>query len=870
MRRLARLGAALAAAAALAACALSTPPAHEQTVRSALPSDTAVPPNWKAQATSAAVGDDWLRSFDDPALDRLVAEAIAFNRDLAQAAERVRITQQAVVVVWAQMLPQVGASLGGRSTQDQGNDGSFNSTIAYAGVAWELDLWGRLRAKRAASEASAQATALDFAYARQSLTATVAKAWYLSSEARQQLALANRAVQVYGELMAMVKIRRDAGKDSDLNVADIGAKLDAAKAQVEVTQVAYDEARRALEVLLGRYPAAEIEASAAFPALPPPVAAGVPASLLERRPDLVAAEQQVLAAFRREESARLALLPDLSISLVGGRLGDQLLSTLQLNPWLATAAIGLSIPIYEGGALRARVQIANAQQAQAVAAYGAAVLRAFLEVENALGGERLIARRLPFDAGALQNASDAVRIATVQYRAGKQDLLWVSNLQTTQLAAQSTLIRVQGQQRANRIQLHLAVGAVSKRRRPWPVQARIQRQIHLGVDQSLSSLFGTNHQPLPALSGAALLEAAQHRVGEQPIGNDDIACAGAAQHLTPAFIAAGDDDAQLGVQGVRHQGQRQVAMRVSGGDVHGARHGDARAVQHPVVNAGIALDDHEAGVRGERGIAVVAVDDHHLLPGPAQLVGQQFAEPDVADDHHVPGELVECAFHVPILPVGDHLRTGQQAGQLRDGVRAGDHNAQHRAHHEGLLPHVETGEVTQRADEVHRVPQPEEQLVRGIAFGVVEQRQAHGRHDDDQHQQQQHAQRAPAPLAQPGVADARFDETVDGQDFSSSMDCKHALGPRRGRCRAAGLAMLMQRHRPQRCGFACRRCARSSDASMMARPALPRPVAASLGWRNAAHPPFERGRHGQSHGTALTDRWEPGARLACHRFGARR
>jgi outer membrane protein, multidrug efflux system len=358
MNRIARLATSLAALAALAGCALSPPPAHEQTVRESLPPATAIPPAWRAQTAGAAVADDWLKSFGDPALDRLVAEAIAYNRDLAQAAERLQIAQQAVIVVGAQLLPQVGAVLGGRSTRDQDHSGSFNTSVAYVGVAWELDLWGRLRAQRAAAEAGATATALDYAYARQSLAATVAKAWYLASEARQQLALANQAVGVYGELLALVRIRSNAGKVSDLDLVDTAAKLDAAKAQVEVAQAAYDESRRALEVLLGRYPAAEIEAEPAFPALPPPVAAGVPAALLERRPDLAAAEQQVLAAFRRQESARLALLPDLSISLVGGRLGDQLLSTLQLNPWLASAAIGLSIPIYEGGALQARVQIA--------------------------------------------------------------------------------------------------------------------------------------------------------------------------------------------------------------------------------------------------------------------------------------------------------------------------------------------------------------------------------------------------------------------------------------------------------------------------------------------------------------------------------
>ena len=167
---------------------------------------------------------------------------------------------------------------------------------------------------------------------------------------------------------------------------------------------------------------------------------------------------QVLAAFRRQESAKLAVLPDVGISLVGGRLGDPLLSTLQLNPWLASAAIGMSIPIYEGGALRARVEIATAREAQAVAAYGAAALVAFREVENALANEHYLAKRLPFYEAALANSTNAVRIATIQYRAGRRDLLWVSYLQTNQLASEAVVIRVRSLQRANRIQLHLALG----------------------------------------------------------------------------------------------------------------------------------------------------------------------------------------------------------------------------------------------------------------------------------------------------------------------------------------------------------------------------------------------------------------------------
>ncbi len=342
---------ALVATAALAGCALSTPPGQEQILHDALAKGTAVPADWQARASAGAVADEWLKTFNDSTLDSLVAEAMANNRDLAQAAERVRIAQQAVLVVGAALRPQVGAQAGGRFTHDEDHDGTSTKDIVYAGVAWEADVWGRLRARRAATKATASAIALDYSYARQSLAATVAKAWYLACETRQLLSLAEQSVKVYSELLALVKVRRAAGKDTDLDIADTSAKLDMARAGVESSSAAYGEARRALEVLLGRYPATELKAAVALPALPPPVAAGVPASLLERRPDVVAARQQVLAAFRQEEAARLALLPDFSLSLVGGRLGDPILSLLRLNPWLVSAAIGMSIPIYEGGAL---------------------------------------------------------------------------------------------------------------------------------------------------------------------------------------------------------------------------------------------------------------------------------------------------------------------------------------------------------------------------------------------------------------------------------------------------------------------------------------------------------------------------------------
>jgi NodT family efflux transporter outer membrane factor (OMF) lipoprotein len=461
----------LVAALMVAGCALKASPTHTDVVDKALPTGTRIPPAWRADPPGGEVTNDWLRSFNDPLLEAIVVEAIAKNPDLRVAAARVAIAQQAVIVVGSRLLPWVGVQLGANATDDR-DSSTFSSSSAFLGVAWELDVWGRLRAQRAASEANAEAAALDYAYARQSIAATTAKLWYLAVETRQLLVLSEQAVKIYSDLLDLVQVRRNAGKDSDLDVVDVRAKLEAARSDVERARESYGEARRALEVLIGRYPAAEIEVVAIYPVLPPLGGTGVPSELLERRPDLLAAEREVLAAFRKEEAAQLALLPDFSISLAGGRLGDQVLSLLRLNPWLVSAGIGVSIPIYTGGALRAKVEIATAEQAQAIASYGVTALTAFREVENSLANDRLLTLQLPLDQKSLDDRTEAVRIATIQYKAGRRDLLWVAQLQTAQLASESNVIKLRGAQRANRVRLYQALGGSFEAAPPTATSAR--------------------------------------------------------------------------------------------------------------------------------------------------------------------------------------------------------------------------------------------------------------------------------------------------------------------------------------------------------------------------------------------------------------
>ena len=133
------------AAVVLSGCALKSPPTHTDVVEQALPKTTRIPPAWRADPRDGEVTNDWLKSFNDPMLDAIVAEAIANNLDLRAAATKVAIAQQTVVIVGSRLMPWVGVQLGASSTYER-DDGAFHSSSAFVGAAWELDVWGRMRA----------------------------------------------------------------------------------------------------------------------------------------------------------------------------------------------------------------------------------------------------------------------------------------------------------------------------------------------------------------------------------------------------------------------------------------------------------------------------------------------------------------------------------------------------------------------------------------------------------------------------------------------------------------------------------------------------------------------------------------------------
>jgi len=443
----------------LGGCSLANPPAHSSVVSNSLPTGTTIPPAWSAgSALNGDVANDWLKSFNDPGLNAVVAEAIKNNLDLRQTAAKVEVARETVVVVGAQLLPQVGAVFDASGTRDTSQSSTSTSQGAYFGASWEVDVWGRLRAQQSAAKASFESVQLDYAFARQSLAATTAKSWYLTVETRRLIDLATQDVELYADLLNLAQIRERAGKVANLDVVEASASLNEAQSQLRKMQALYSEADRNLETLIGRYPDGKIQVDSMFVPVPPPIPAGLPDTLLERRPDLLAAERQVLVAFRTLESSKLALLPSITLTTGGGRLDDRLLEILNLNPTLFRSAVQVYVPLYEGGALRAQVKISTAQQEQALAAYGNAALNAFREVEITLNNEGLLGERLAFQEASGKDRDEAVRIGRIKYSAGVIDMLSLVQLQTDQIETQIEIVETLNSQLANRINLHLALG----------------------------------------------------------------------------------------------------------------------------------------------------------------------------------------------------------------------------------------------------------------------------------------------------------------------------------------------------------------------------------------------------------------------------
>ena len=447
----------------LPSCAMVSPPDPA--------TDTPVPPRWTAQT---ATGDSsarntrpeaWLRDIDDSRLRLLIDEGLRYNHNLRAAAARVRMARASALQSAAQLYPMLTGNLEAtRSRRPTGIDNNImRSTIYNGGLAlsWEIDLWSRLGHRKRAANREFAAARADFEAAGLSLAANIAKAWLSALEAEMQVQLAQMTVDAFDEDAFQSRSRFDKGIGGDratLEVYLTQANADNARSALKARLRNRDTAARALERLLGRYPANAIDVSGEFPKARHSVPAGLPASLLIRRPDLRAAEQRFLAAWHRQEDARRNFLPSLRLTGSAGTTSNSLAKLLDANDAVASIATGLTQPLLEGGRLRAERLRGRAERDLALHQYASTVLVAFEEVEVALASESLLTAEVAALESAAANAVEAETLARRNWRAGTGDILTVLESQRRSFQTRQNLLQIRNLQLRNRIDLHLALG----------------------------------------------------------------------------------------------------------------------------------------------------------------------------------------------------------------------------------------------------------------------------------------------------------------------------------------------------------------------------------------------------------------------------
>lgn len=444
-----------ALALSLSACSLTSPPSSEELGGLASPNRT-IPAQWTTGgARPGAVLEDWVRQLADPTLAALIQEALDYNYDLRIAVARMDAAAAQVRVASGSLYPQAnalargGGKLGGDPSNLQGI-GVF--------VGWEIDLWGRLRAGSSAAQERAVAAELDAAYARQSIAALVAKSWILAIEAGQQHALAEGFERNSSRLLELTRTRVRVGKASDYDLALAEANWQTYRDSLVQLELVRQQALRALELLLGRYPSAALLVPSSLAPPESRVPAGLPAELLERRPDVVAAERRVAAAFALTDQARAARLPQISLTASATSISSDLFVLKNHDNPVASAGASLLAPLFLGGQLQAQVDVRSAEQRQAIAEYGRISSKALSEVEDALSAGLAAEARAKVLSDAVRERERMFERSQTRLRVGSNDLRAVTQDEMGVFAARSALLRVQAEQVVQRINLHLALG----------------------------------------------------------------------------------------------------------------------------------------------------------------------------------------------------------------------------------------------------------------------------------------------------------------------------------------------------------------------------------------------------------------------------
>lgn len=437
--------AAIAATALLTACSVG--PDYQ-------PPKIATPESWKEDASAAAAwpSADWWQGFGSSELDQLITSATTDNHDLAAAVNRVLESEAQAKIAGAPLYPSLDAGGGVSRSQSANlrpsNNGFGNSSTnpqtlynASLNAAYEIDLWGKNRSAADAAATRVRSSQFDQQTVAITLMSDVATTYFQVLSLRDRVKLAQDSLKNAQSVLDLLEQQRRIGTTSDLEVAQQKNAVAAEQAVIPGLVQQERQAIHALALLMGKNPEElSIETKSLDEAKLPPVIAGIPSALLERRPDLRKAEADLVAANYDIKNARAQRFPSIDLTAEGGTESLALSGLLGPGSFLYTLAASVTAPIFEGGKLEGQEEFADARFKELMENYRQAILGAFRDVEDALAAWRGSSGQYGFDREAFAQAQDAYRLADLRFRAGTVDFLTVLQAQNAVFQAEDALV----------------------------------------------------------------------------------------------------------------------------------------------------------------------------------------------------------------------------------------------------------------------------------------------------------------------------------------------------------------------------------------------------------------------------------------------
>ncbi|MCL4715134.1 MAG: TolC family protein [Hyphomonadaceae bacterium] len=417
----------------------------------------------RAAELAASPAATWLDDLNSTEMSTLAREALAGSPDLQIVEARYRAARwRARGAFGGNLLPSLSVGVDGTRTEEPiaGSDARLRTEFMTSSVvaSWEIDLWGRLASRALASDLSADAAEEDLNGARLSVAGQSAQAWVDLIEAQQLVALAQEDLETRERALDLTQRRYDAGIASSLALRTARSQVASARAIQAAAQDALLIASRRLQEVMGRYPDGALRAAGELPTLAALAAAGAPADLLERRPDVLAAENRMRAAGFRMHEARTAMLPRLTLRGTAGATGPALNRIDDSANMISNLIAGISMPIFQGGALLAESRATVADRRAAASDYVRATIAAWREVEGAISADQSLEVRETQFAIAADEAREAQELAEREYARGVATLFELIDAYTRRIDAERGLIQARAARVSNRITYHVALG----------------------------------------------------------------------------------------------------------------------------------------------------------------------------------------------------------------------------------------------------------------------------------------------------------------------------------------------------------------------------------------------------------------------------